>query len=87
MQLEGESRKAASISPSVPAFRIRKLHSLHARRFRPASLMMRSADNIVRVDEQGDRPGLGDQFGKQLDRLGISSMAKLTSGEVTAWTS
>ena len=35
-----------------------------------ASVIMRSASAIVRVHEQGDLAGLGNQFGKQLEPLG-----------------
>ena len=63
-----------SISLSVAAFRIERAetHPFRARRF------LHVADNTVnaldicnvRVDEQGDYPGLGNQFGEQLELLG-----------------
>ena len=62
--------KAASISFSVPAFRIWSCTPFA----RAASCTSRDdalGNRVVRVHEQGDHAGLGNQFGKQLESLGI----------------
>src|SRR6266702_1018379 len=48
----------------------RKLHPLRARRFLHVSYYALANRRNVRVDEQGDHPGLGNQLGKQLQQLG-----------------
>ena len=62
----------------------RELHPL-ARAASCTSRMMRSARRIVRVHQQGDHPGLGNQLGQQLKPLGRQLAGEIAeAGEVAA---